>query len=91
MQKPPKQAKFNFEELKTTATSPDPAVRKQTFIEYFERFEEFPSYLFDNSEKIDDRLFQTIQDLKKDPGTSTLMQKGLEILLNRLPTTSETI
>ncbi len=83
--KEPKQAKFNFEELKAGATSPNPTIRKKTFQEYFERFEEFPSYLFDNSERIDSRLFQTIQELMKDPETSKTMQKAITILMQRLP------
>ena len=44
-------SKFDFEELKAGAMSADPRTRKDVFKEYFERFEEFPSYLFDNSEK----------------------------------------
>ena len=83
--KVPKQPKFNFEELKAGATSPNPAVRKQTFLEYFERFEEFPSYLFDNTERIDTQLFQTIQDIVKDPETSKTMQKAIATLMQRLP------
>jgi hypothetical protein len=85
MDKPQKQPKFNFEKLKAEATSENPTIRKRTFQEYFERFAEFPSYLFDNSEKIDNLLLQTIQDLEKDPDTSAVMQKGIVALLNRLP------
>ncbi len=85
--KTPKQPKFNFEELKAGATSPNPAVRKKTFEEYFERFEEFPSYLFDNSPTIDSRLFQTIQDLVNDPETSRTMQKAITVMMQRLPST----
>jgi hypothetical protein len=85
MQKAPKQPKFNFEEMKAEALSQDPAKRKKTFKEYFERFEEFPSYLFDNSEKIDSRLSETIQDLKSDPETTKTMHDGIAALLNRLP------
>lgn len=83
--KAPKQPKFNFEELKAGATSQNPAVRKRTFQEYFERFEEFPSYLFDNSPTIDSRLFQTIQDLVNDPETSRTMQKAITVMMQRLP------
>lgn len=83
--KAPKKPRFNFEELKAGATSQNPAVRKKTFQEYFERFEEFPSYLFDNTERIDSRLFQTIQDLTNDPETSKLMHKGIAALMQRLP------
>jgi len=85
--KVPKQPKFNFEELKAGATSENAAVRKRTFQEYFERFEEFPSYLFDNTSVIDSRLFQTIQDLTNDPETSKLMHKGIASLMQRLPST----
>jgi hypothetical protein len=80
-----KKPKFNFEELKAEATSENPAIRKKTFIEYFERFEEFPSYLFDNSEKIDSRLSETIRDLQSDPETTKTMQKGIVTLMMRLP------
>ncbi len=84
-----KVAKFNFEEMKTAATSKDPLVRKSVFSEYFERFGEFPSYLFDNENGLDEQLSQTIEDLKKDPETTDAMQKGIVILLGRLP--SQTI
>ena len=78
-------SKFDFEELKAGAMSADPRTRKDVFKEYFERFEEFPSYLFDNSEKIDSRLFDTIEDLKNDPETTTVMHKGIATLMQRLP------
>ncbi len=83
--KVPKQPKFNFEELKAGATSQNPAIRKKTFLEYFERFEEFPSYLFDNTEQIDGLLYQTIQDIVKDPETSKTMQRAIATLMQRLP------
>lgn len=67
------------------ATSADPEMRKKMFIDYFERFEEFPSYLFDNSQGIDKLLLQTIQDIANDSGTSELMQKGIVTLMERLP------
>ena len=82
--KEPKQPKFNFEDMKAGATSTNFAVRKKAFQEYFERFEEFPSYLFDNTETIDGRLLETIQDLSKDPATSSKMQKGITLLMQRL-------
>lgn len=81
----PKQAKFNFEEMRFAATHKDRIVRKKIFIEYFERFEEFPSYLFDNETKIDERLSETIEDLLRDPETSKAMHKGIALLLQRLP------
>lgn len=80
-----KKPKFNFAELKEAATSGNASVRKKVFAEYFERFEEFPSYLFDNEHGIDERLYQTIQDLTKDPETTKAMHKGIEVLMNRLP------
>jgi hypothetical protein len=83
--KEPKQAKYNFETMKAAASSKDPAVRKQAFIEYFERFHEFPSFLFDNESKIDETLYQTMQDLIKDPETTKDMHKGIDALLGRLP------
>jgi len=85
-----KQPKFDFEKMKLAATSKDPETRKEMFKEYFERFEEFPSYLFDNKEKINDLLLQTIQDIKKDPETPEKMHKGIALLLERLPGVSET-
>jgi len=83
--KEPKREKFDFETMKAAAAHKDPAVRKQAFIEYFERFQEFPSYLFDNQSKIDESLYQTMQDLLKDPATTKEMHKGIEALLDRLP------
>ena len=87
MKKEEKKIKFNFEILRTDATSKNRAVRKKTFIEYFERFEEFPSYLFDNTKKIDDLLSETILDLTNDPETSKAMHKGIATLMMRLPST----
>ena len=86
-EKQPKQAKFDFEKMKSAAMSSDPVVRKQIFIEYFERFQEFPSYLFDNEPRIDDRLFSTIHDIRNDPETTREMQKGIEVLIDRLTAT----
>ncbi|MBI5458021.1 hypothetical protein HY971_04855 [Candidatus Kaiserbacteria bacterium] len=80
-----KKPKFNFEELKAAATSLNAKLRKSIFVEYFERFEEFPSYLFDNSNGIDSRLQETIKDLQNDPETSKSMRKGIETLMLRLP------
>ncbi len=80
----PKKGKFDYEVMKEAATHKSPAVRKQAFIEYFERFGEFPSYLFENESKIDERLLETMQDLLKDPETSNEMQKGIETLMARL-------
>jgi len=85
--KQPKQEKFDFEKMKSAAMSADPLVRKQIFVEYFERFQEFPSYLFDNEPRIDERLFATIHDLRADPETSREMQKGIEVLIDRLTAT----
>ncbi len=87
MRKDPKEkvAKFNFEEMKAAATSNDPRIRKNVFLEYFERFGEFPSYLFDNENGIDTKLSQTIEDLQKDPAATDAMKKGIASLLNRLP------
>ena len=78
-------SKFNFERLKADATSSNAELRKNTFKDYFERFEEFPSYLFDNTHAIDALLFKTIKDLENDPETSKAMRKGIEVLMQRLP------
>lgn len=83
--KEPKPPKFNFEALKAGATSENAAVRKKTFQEYFERFHEFPSYLFDNSENIDVRLYETIQELSSDAATPQAMHKAIALLMQRLP------
>jgi len=85
MAKNEKKPKFNFAELKAGATSANPSIRKKTFQEYFEKFQEFPSYLFDNSNGVDAILLKTIQDLEKDPDTTEAMQKGLVLLLERVP------
>ncbi len=71
--------------MKAAATHKDPAVRKTAFTEYFERFAEFPSYLFDNEVKIDGILLETIRALLKDSATTKEMRKGIEALLARLP------
>ena len=83
--KEPKKEKFDFETMKPAAAHKDPAVRKQAFIEYFGRVQEFPSYLFDNQSKTDENLHQTMQDLIKDPATTKEMHKGIEARLDRLP------
>jgi hypothetical protein len=88
MQKAPKQPRFNFEDMKAEATSQNPMIRKKIFKEYFERFEEFPSYLFDNSDTIDSRLVETMEDLKNDPETTKTMHEGIAALLQRLPSTN---
>jgi len=80
----PKRSKFDYEAMKGAATHKNPATRKEAFTEYFERFGEFPSYLFENEPKIDQQLFDTMQDLLKDPETSKEMQKGITALLDRL-------
>ena len=80
-----KKSKFNYEEMKAAATSLDAKLRKKVFAEYFEQFEEFPSYLFDNTNGIDSRLQETIADLQNDPETSKTMHKGIAALMQRLP------
>ena len=71
--------------MKARAISTDSEVRKNVFIEYFDRFGEFPSYLFDNENGIDGLLSQTIEDLQKDPAITIAMKKGIDLLLGRLP------
>lgn len=80
-----KREKFDFEKMKAAATSDDPAVRKAEFIEYFERFNEFPSFLFDVQRGIDPRLEATIQDLSQDENSSKALLDGVKALLYRLP------
>ena len=82
--------RFSFAELKTAATSLNAEIRRKVFEEYFEQFEEFPSYLFDNTNGMDSRLSQTIQSLTDDPETSEKMRKCIALLLNRLSTGPET-
>ena len=84
MSRDPKKSKFNFEELKAAATSQDIDTRVETFRDYFERFEEFPSYLFDNEHGIDARLAETIERLQKSLSTSEKMHAGIALLLERL-------
>lgn len=84
-EKKPKKEKFDFEKMKLAATHKDAEVRKSVFIEYFERFNEFPSYLFDNEQSTDGRLQSTIEDLLKDPSISKEMRSGVEMLQRRLP------
>ena len=85
----PQKEKFSYEKLKADATSSDPKVRKEIIKEYYERFEEFPSYLFDNDNGIDSRLLETIRDIKNDPDTTEAMQKGITALMNRIPLLEE--
>lgn len=85
MKKTAAKQKFNFEQLKASATHIDIRVRAKAFAEYFEMFNEFPSYLYDNSSGIDATLLNTIEKLKADPETSKQMLAGIEVLLNRLP------
>ncbi len=86
-----KLGKFNFETMKAEAVSTDPAIRKQAFIEYFERFNEFPSFLFNNESEIDPRLFETMQHLISDLDTSPEMRRGVDALLGRLPSRSSSV
>lgn len=80
-----KRAKFDFENMKARATHTNASVRKQVFIEYFEEFHEFPSYLFDNESRMDALLYETMQDLIKDPETKKPMREGIDALMQRLP------
>lgn len=80
-----KRVKFDFESMKAAATHKSAAVRKPIFIEYFERFQEFPSYLFDNERHMDALLYETMQDLLKDPETTKAMRDGVGALMLRLP------
>lgn len=81
----PKKEKFDFEKMKAASTSDNPTIRKAAFIEYFERFNEFPSFLFDNEQKIDPRLAITMQDLSNDKDSSKALLDGIAALQNRLP------
>lgn len=76
--------KFHYDMMKSAATSDDDASRKQAFIEYFERFAEFPSYLFDNESGIDARLQKTIDDIRNDVYTEAHVRTGIEALVERL-------
>lgn len=81
--------KFDFVKFKEVATHPSRATRKAAFIEYFADFHEFPSYLFDNERIIHKDLWDTMQDILKDPATPKDMKKGVDELLNRLPFRTE--
>jgi len=80
-----KLGKFNFEIMKASAASSDAATRKLAFIEYYERFSEFPSFLFDNEKAIDASLYETMQGLIRDVDTSPEMRRAIDALLARLP------
>lgn len=84
-EKKPKKEKFDFEQMKLAATNDNPSVRKRAFIEYFDRFEEFPSFLFDNESAVDARLRRTIDELLEDPLTTKELRRGIDSLLQRLP------
>jgi hypothetical protein len=88
-EKDPKKEKYDFERMKVAATHKDRAVRKKMFIDYFERFHEFPSYLFDNETGIDAHLHETMQDLLSDPLTEKPMLEGVKALMLRLPPPTE--
>lgn len=83
--KEPKPKKFDYEEMRAAATSEKPEVRKAAFLEYYERFGEFPSYLFDNKDTVDPLLHATIQELLNDPESSKTLLKALDMLIMRLP------
>ncbi|MCE9541570.1 hypothetical protein K8R03_03360 [Candidatus Kaiserbacteria bacterium] len=85
MKKQPGKPKFNFEQLKAAAASTDIEVRAKAFAEYFEMFNEFPSYLYDNTHGIDAVLLKTVEKMKSDPETNEKVRAGIESLLNRLP------
>lgn len=82
---PKRKKKFDYEALKAAATSEDRAVRKVVFIEYFEEFREFPSYLFDNEKEIHKDLWDTAQDILTDKKVAREVRNGVDQLLNRLP------
>lgn len=84
-----KKEKFDFQKMKIAATSDDPAVRKAEFIRYFERFGEFPSFLFDNEQSLDPRLAATMSDLSVDTDSSKTLLDGVSALLGRLPSVAE--
>jgi hypothetical protein len=84
-QRDPKKSKYNFEELKAGATSPDVETRAAAFRDYFERFEEYPSFLFDNERQLDPRLAETVQYMQSHGETSEKMLQGLKLMLDRLP------
>ena len=88
MQKSAKKPRFSYEELRIAATSLNAKIRKKMFEDYFEMFEEFPSYLFDNSNGIDRLLSETIKDIENEPSTSEKMRKGITVLLQRLPSSA---
>ena len=85
LQKDTKRTKFNFEDMKSRATHTNASVRKAVFIEYFEQFQEFPSYLFDNEHNLDALLYETMQDLLKDRDISKAVKDGVNALMQRLP------
>lgn len=80
-----KKDKFDFEKMKTASTHEDPVIRKAAFIDYFERFQEFPSFLFDNEQATDPRLTVTIRDLSADESSSKALLDGIASLVRRLP------
>lgn len=84
-EKSAKRSKFDFVSMKAGATHKDADIRKQTFVDYFERFQEFPSYLFDNEKNMDAILYETVQALLKDPETTKAMRDGVAALMLRLP------
>lgn len=80
----PKRPRFDYELMRQAALDPVPATRKDAFIEYFERFSEFPSYLFDLEPVIDERLLVTIDDIRSDPATARAVLEGIDALVARL-------
>lgn len=81
--------KYSFADMKIAAMSDDRDVRKKEFCAYFERFGEFPSFLFDTESGIDKRLLDTIADLKSDPLSTDELKNGLARLMQRLPMTGD--
>jgi hypothetical protein len=79
-----KREKFDYEKMKAAALNDDRAIRKEAFIEYYERFQEFPSYLFDNEGEIDERFRTTIKDIELDSTTERPVLQGIVALRLRL-------
>ncbi len=79
-----KRVRFDFNKMKQEAMHEDDHVRKRVFLEYYERFAEFPTYLFDERSGIDPRLQKTIEDIRNDSSMTPAVLKGIEALVLRL-------
>ena len=66
--------------LEARAVHLNPKIRKAAFEEYFEKYEDLPYTLFNNSDGMDERLAQTLGELAADANTPSRLKDQVLIL-----------